>query len=321
MDRRTFVTAAGTLGLAFVTYGTKAFDLQAKGKRVGIVGLDSSHAIAFTKELNANQGTDIYKGYTVVAAYPMGSPGIPLNAKRIPQFTEEIKRLDVKIVDSITQLLKQVDVVLLETNDGNLHLKQAEEIIKARKPLFIDKPIANSYQDAAKIFALAEKYNTPVFSTSSLRYIEGLAEIDKKSVLGADIYSPAHLEPSHKDLYWYGIHGVEMLFALLGPECLNVQVTHSENVDICVGRWAGGKIGVLRGTRNGVDAFGGTAYTVDKTITLGAYKGYSPMLKRIVDFYETGQAPVDNKETLAICKFIDAAYQSRINGGLLTVLQ
>lgn len=320
MDRRKFVTAASALGLASMVYGAESLAQSISKKSIGIVGLDSSHAVAFTKELNSNSTNNSYKGYQVVAAYPMGSPSIPLNAQRIPKFTEDIKKLGVEVVSSIEKLLKKVDFVLLETNDGNKHLEQAEIILKAKKPLFIDKPIANSYKDALKIFELSDKYKTPIFSTSSLRYISGIEEIDKKAVLGADIYSPAYTEPSHKDLYWYGIHGVEMLFTLLGANCKSVTTQHTDDVDIYTGEWEDGRIGMLRGIRKGADGFGGSVFTQDKIVQLGAFQGYNPLLKQIVSFFETGIIPVKREETLAICKFIDAAHQSRVNGGIKVLL-
>ena len=67
--------------------------------------------------------------------------------------TEEIQKLGVKISPSIGALLKQVDCVLLETNDGRPHLAQALEVIRAGKPFFVDKPIAASLEDAVAIFA------------------------------------------------------------------------------------------------------------------------------------------------------------------------
>jgi predicted dehydrogenase len=321
VGRRKFVAAIATLSLGSAIYGTKGFALSLPSKkRIGIVGLDSSHAIAFTKELNANVSNESYKGYQVVAAYPMGSPSIPLNAERIPKFTEEIKKYGVEIVGTIEALLKKVDVVLLETNDGNLHLQQAEIILKAKKPLFIDKPIANSYHDALKIFELSDKYKTPVFSTSSLRYISGIEQIEQNTVLGADVYSPAYTEPSHKDLYWYGIHGVEMLFTLLGPNCVSVQTQHTNDFDSYIGEWKGGRIGTLRGIRKGADGFGGVVFTQDKVVQLGAFQGYNPLLKQIISFFETGKVPVKREETLAICKFIDAAHQSKLDGGAKVIL-
>ncbi len=226
-----------------------------------------------------------------------------------------MQQLGLSIVSSIAELLKKVDYVLLETNDGNLHLEQALQVIKAKKPLFIDKPIANSYSDALKIFEAAKKYACPVFSSSSLRYITGLQELDRANIVGADLYCPAVTEPSHKDLYWYGIHGVEMLFALMGPDCHAVRTIQEQGTSLYVGEWGDGRIASLRGIREGKDDFGGTVFLKDRIVHLGQFMGYGPLLDKILPFFETGLSPVDEKETLAICAFIDAAQESKLNGG------
>src|SRR5690606_353832 len=189
----------------------KASFKNVNGKRVGIIGLDTSHSIAFAKALNAATPDAALKGYRIIAAYPYGSRDIESSAKRIAGYTQEISTLGIEIVDSIADLLKKVDHVLLETNDGRLHLEQAIPVIDAGKTLFIDKPMAASYRDAKKIFEYARKKRIPVFSASSLRYAEHIKEITEvKSigdVTGADTYSPATLEATHPDLFWYGIHG------------------------------------------------------------------------------------------------------------------
>ncbi len=139
--------------------------------RIGIIGLDTSHATAFTRILNQTPPAAGLEGMNVVAAYPKGSPDIPTSVNRIPEYTEAVKKMGVEIVDSIDQLLGKVDAVLLETNDGRPHLQQALPVLRAGKPLFVDKPIAGSLPDAIAIFEAAERYATPVFSSSSLRYV------------------------------------------------------------------------------------------------------------------------------------------------------
>lgn len=128
-----------------------------KGKRVGIIGLDTSHSVAFTKELNNPNAGDKYSGYKIVAAYPKGSEKIESSTKRIPGYMEEVKKQGVKISGSIKDLLKEVDVVLLETNDGHPRLEQAKEVLKAGKPMFIDKPVAASLRDVMAIYEEAKK--------------------------------------------------------------------------------------------------------------------------------------------------------------------
>src|SRR5690606_33813563 len=237
---------------------------------------------------------------------------------RIPKYIEQIKTYGVEITKSIKELLDKVDYVMLETNDGRLHLEQAREVFKAKKPVFIDKPLAASYADAAEIFKLSEQYKVPFFSSSSLRYIDGMQDvIDGKhgKVLGADVYSPAHLDPSHPDFFWYGIHGVEMLFAAMGTGCKSVSRTHMPDADILVGVWEDGRIGTVRGTRKGKAAYGGTIYCEKATVQLGGFKGYNPLLDKIVEFFDTKVAPFDGKETLEICAFIETADVSKHSNG------
>lgn len=313
MDRKTFLLSLSAVGVGLSLNAAHMKSVKRKKlTKIGIIGLDSTHAMAFTKAINAASQQN---GFAVVAAYPFGSRTIELSKERIPKFTEEMKGIGVGIVQSITELLERVDVVLLETNDGNLHVQQALEVIRTGKPLFIDKPIANSYQGALQIFEEAKRYNCPVFSSSSLRYIDGLEALDKRQIVGVDVYSPAHKEASHKDLYWYGIHGVEMLVALMGPNCVSVQTTEVEGTSIYTGVWADGRCGVLRGIREGKEDFGGTVYLKDEIVRLGNFKGYQPLLEKILSFFETGISPVPQEETLAICAFIDAAEKSKNKGG------
>src|SRR5690606_17377290 len=319
VTRSDFLVAISLAMLGLATNQASAFTLPITSqneKRIGIIGLDTSHSVAFTKSINQNP--EQYRGYKVVAAYPYGTKTIPSATDRIPKFTEDIQTYGVKITKSIKELLKQVDFVLLETNDGRLHLEQAEEVFKANKVLFIDKPLAASYADARKIFELAEQYKIPFFSSSSLRYIDGMQDvIDGKygKVLGADVYSPAALDPSHPDFFWYGIHGVEMLFAAMGVGCKSVSRTHTEGSDVIVGVWDDNRIGVVRGTRQGKSAYGGTIYCEKATVALGAYKGYNLLLEKIVEFFDTKTPPFDGKETLEICAFIEAADVSKVSSG------
>lgn len=323
LNRRDFIktTAVTSLGLGL---GASAIgkNMQIEtGKKVGIIGLDTSHVIAFTKALNASPANADFKGYTVVAAYPYGSKTIKSSADRIPKYTEDIKKMGVFIVGSIEELLEKVDVVLLETNDGRLHLEQALPVFKAGKRMFIDKPIAASLEDAVAIFEASEKFNVPVFSASSLRYIKGANELDKSEVIGAATFSPASLEETHPDLFWYGIHGVETLFTVMGTGCQEVVRVSTADTDLVVGTWEGGRIGTFRGTRSGKSGYGGTVYTTEGIKALGPYGGYEPLLLEIVSFFETGQVPVSPEETLEIFAFMEAADESKRRGGIPVNMQ
>lgn len=324
-DRRNFLKSSAVAGLGLglgltsstLLYGNAGASVQ-KGKRIGMIGLDTSHSVAFTKTFNAADAGPEYGGYKVVAAYPKGSNDIESSVKRIPGYIEEVKKLGVKIVDSIADVLRECDVVLLETNDGRLHLEQAIPVFKAGKTVFIDKPIAASLPDAIAIFNAAEKYKVPVFSSSSLRYAPTVqANVSGKAgkIQGVDVFSPAHLEKTHMDFSWYGIHGVEMLFTLMGLGCESVSRTHTPDADVVVGLWNDGRIGTFRGIRYNKIGYGGSVFG-DKSIEpLDGAGGYNPLLVEVAKFFQTGKAPVTAQETIEIFAFMEAADESKRQGG------
>ncbi len=319
LNRRNFVktTAIGGVGLG-LTGNFSAFGNNATEGRVGIIGLDTSHSTAFVKALNSPNASPELSGFKVVAAYPKGSSEIKSSYERIPSYTEEVKKLGVEIVNSIDELLPKVDYVLLETNDGRLHFEQAIPVLKAGKRMFIDKPIAASLTDAIAIFNAAEKYKVPIFSSSSLRYISGIKEIAEGKigkVTGADTFSPCHLESTHPDLVWYGIHGVEILFTVMGTGCKSVTRISTPDTDMAVGTWNDNRIGSFRGTRTGKSEYGGFVFGEKGNLALSNFGGYDPLLVNIIEFFKTGIVPVPKEQTLEIFAFMMAADESKKNGG------
>lgn len=290
-----------------------------KELKVGMIGLDTSHSIAFTKVLNDAAAADEVANCKVTIAYPYGSRKIESSYSRIPGYTEQMKEMGVEIAESIAEVLAEVDVVLLETNDGNPHLEQAMAVIDAGKPLFIDKPVAGSLADAIAIYQYAEQNQVPVFTSSSLRYSKGAVEIRNGSigkVHGAETFSPAHLEPSHPDLFWYGIHGVEALFTVMGAGCESVVRVSTEDTEFVTGTWNGGRVGAFRGIRGYKGGYGGTAYGEKGIAEVGPYQGYRPLVVDIVAFFKTGKSPVEAKESLEIYAFMEAADESKRQGGV-----
>ncbi len=319
INRRNFIKTSAIAGVGLSIGASALAQDKVKGKRIGIIGLDTSHSSAFTKALNDPSAGEKFGGYKIVAAYPKGSLDIKSSVDRIEGYINEVKKYGVEIVDSIEALLPKVDVVMLETNDGRRHLEQALPVLKAGKTLFIDKPMAASLADAIKIFEVARHYQVPVFSASSLRHIMGMKEIKEGAagnVMGAEAFSPCALEETHPDFFWYGIHGVETLFTAMGTGCQTVVRIDTEGADLAVGTWKDGRIGSFRGLRAGKTGYGGTIFGDKAIISLGTYNGYNPLLEDIVHFFQTGEMPVQPEETLEILAFMEAADLSREKGGI-----
>ncbi len=319
-NRISFVTLVALSAGGFLTLENMANAQDDKAViKVGIIGLDTSHVTAFTKVMNDESHQEHVAGCRVVAAYPKGSLDIESSVSRVPEYTQQMQEMGIEIVDSIESLVSKVDAVLLETNDGRPHLEQLRPVLKAGKPVFIDKPLAGSLSDAILIFREAEAAGVPIFSSSSLRYTPSTQEIRNGSmgkVLGCDAFSPASLDPTHPDLFWYGIHGVETLFTVMGTGCESVVRMSTEETDLVVGTWTEGRIGTFRGLRSGKRGYGGSVFTEKGNQPLGTYAGYAPLVVEIVKFFQTRQVPISPRETLEIYAFMEAADESKRQGGV-----
>jgi hypothetical protein len=302
-----------TLLLAFSAVLAIAADI-----RLGLVGTDTSHVTAFAKLLNDPSGADHIPGARVVAAYKGGTPDNDISRKYIDQYTEELRtKWGVEIVPDIATLCAKVDGVLLTSVDGRPHLAEARQIFRSKKPLWIDKPLASTLEDAREIARLAKEAGVPWWTSSSLRYADMLKAVQGPGITGALTWGPGPFEEHHHlDLSWYAIHPIEMLYTLMGPGCVEVTRTYTDNADEIVGRWKDGRIGSVRALRpyGGYGAVVFRGRQVAQTDPKGG-TSYRPMLLEIVKFFQTGVAPVSTEESLEIFAFMDAALRSKQAGG------
>ena len=287
--------------------------------RAGLIGLDTSHVTAFTRVFNAPEATGDLAHVKVVAGFP-GGTDIPASKDRVANYTKELREMGIEIVDSIPALLERVDVVLLESVDGRPHLEQVIPVFKAKKPVFIDKPLAGSLVDAIAIHELGKRYNVPWFSSSSLRFSPGIIGMRLESektgkVTGCSAWGPCSLEPSHPDLFWYGVHGVEILFTIMGTGCEQVTRVQTAGSELVTGVWGDGRVGTFRGIRQGQRGYGAMVFGSNGIARSGSYTGYKPLVEEIAKFFKTGKPPVSHAETLEIFAFMEAADESKRRGG------
>ncbi|MEZ5404110.1 MAG: Gfo/Idh/MocA family oxidoreductase [Bryobacteraceae bacterium] len=295
-----------------------ALALGAADLRLGIIGTDTSHVIAFTKVLNDPAAPDHIAGAKIVAFYKGGSPDVESSRTRVDGYANDLKtKWNLEQVDSIGGLCSKVDAILIESVDGRKHFPQVKEAVKCGKPMFIDKPLAATYEDVKEIARVTREAGVKWFSTSSLRWSEiatTMASPEAKSVM---TWGPGPEEAHHYlDLSWYAIHPVETLFTMMGPGCVEVSRTSAADGDVVVGKWKDGRIGIVR-TGKPYSDYGAVVFGGKKTAQSDPKMkaGYTPMLREIVKFFQTGVVPVPNEVTLEIFAFMDAAQKSKEQGG------
>jgi hypothetical protein len=332
LNRRKFISSIALTGLSASLAGNTLYSnaLGYQNKRIGIIGLDTSQVTMIISHINhiTGPGYDVvqpvggkeFEGFRVTAAYPYGSRNIESSIKQIPFYIDKMKENGVEVVDSIETLLGKVDAVMLMTFDGHPRTEQALQVIKAGKPLFINKPFAASLKDVIGIMEAAKKYRVPVFSSSPTRYLKGAQAARRGEIgeiTGGLAYSAAPIEPSHPDFYWYGIHGIEVLFTIMGKDCLTVQRKYTQNTDVVIGTWDNDRLGVYRGIRKGRATHSGIAYGMNDILPAGAFNdvGHGPLVADMLKFFNTGISPVSIVETLDIHVFMEAADESRRQNG------
>jgi predicted dehydrogenase len=297
-------------------------DAQTPEIRVGIIGTDTSHATAFTQLLNDKSNPNHVPGARVVAAFKGGSPDVEASRTRIDRFAAELKdKWGIEFVSSIEELSAKVDAVLLLSVDGRPHLSQVRPVFAAKKRVFIDKPMTASYADAREIARLSREAGVPFFSSSSLRFVPDVQTVRRSDkhggIMGAFAFGPETLEPHHPDLFWYGIHTVEMLYTLMGSGCDSVTRVKTDSGDTVVGRWKDGRIGTMRGLIQGRQEYGAIVFGQKAVLAtpVPMRSDYRGLLIEIVKFFETGVPPVRPDETLEILAFMEAAELSKSRGG------
>ena len=284
--------------------------------RAGIIGTDTSHVPAFTGLFARHPEWRV----KVVAAFKGGSPDIPSSADRVEKYAKQLQdQYGVEIVPTIEALLSKVDVVLIESVDGRPHLEQARPVFAAGKPCFIDKPFTAGLADAREIVRLSKETGTPFFSCSCARFqpevfaLRGDAGVGKVTKVQGS--SPMNLEPHHGDLFWYGIHGVEALYTVMGPGCVSVSRKTEGDFDITTGQWKDGRVGVFRGVKKGDYKPVVTVWGDKGTVQTEKGFSYDGLVRTMAEFFHTRKPPVDPQETLEIIEFMTAAQVSKDRGG------
>ena len=286
--------------------------------RAGIIGLDTSHVPAFTKLFNAKEASGDMAGIQIVVGYP-GGTDIPASRERVKGFTETIQGMGVEIVKTIPELLAKVDVVFLESVDGRIHLQEAIPVIKAGKPLFIDKPVAGSLADAIAIFDLAKQNNVPIFSSSSYRFYPGIQSLlnNKKigSITGASTWGPCSYQEGTPDMFFYGVHGIEALYTIMGTGCESVTRIKAADTDYIAGTWTDGRVGTYRGIRKNNHDAGAVAFGSNGIAVAEKSGSYADLCKEIGRFFRTKVPSVSAETTIEMFAFMEAADESSRRNG------
>lgn len=276
-----------------------------KQNRIGVLGLDTSHSVAFTDHLEKH-----YPEFRLVTAWPGGSEGIPVSRDRLRGFVRQMLDRGVSILDSPESVAEQSDTLLILNLDGASHRELFERVARPGLRIFIDKPMADRVADAEAIFRLADEIGAPLFSASALRFVSPLKTLlaDVEGALQLRLSAPLDEKEGVPRYHFYGIHATELMVEALGEDWTTVEPRDAGGLKFRVGWSAGHRVDLS--FRNDAVPFALTVRSrrqerncadllaVDQPI-------YAPLLQRIIHFIKTGQSPVTPESTLSALRLLE----------------
>ena len=290
--------------------------------KIGLVGLDTSHVVAFSQIVNDPEHPHHIAGARIAAGFPGASDDFALSRDRVDDFTRQLRDdFQLEILGSPEEVAEQVDLLFISSVDGRAHRSFYERTAPHGKPTFIDKPFAVSSADAEAMVALAGREGLPLMSCSSLRFSEpfqeALQDDAQGELVGVDAFGPMAIEPTQPGWFWYGCHAVEMVVAAMGPGCRRVQGFRNDAFDALTAEWSDGRVATIRGMRRGHSSFGVTLHRDQGARFVDAYAGrppYADLLEAILSSLPEGRSAVPAAEMLQAVRLMEAGNTSRETG-------
>ncbi|MBO7288956.1 MAG: Gfo/Idh/MocA family oxidoreductase [Clostridia bacterium] len=236
--------------------------------RIGIVGSDNSHALAFSKICNLcdENGNYEYDDVRITAIYGFNDD---------PEHTLEVaKEGNIPFVaKSIDEMFDKIDAVMVVCRDGKYHLGHILPFMEKGYPVWIDKPIVTSREDAKALYDAAKKYGVLVTGGSTMKYNYETLTLQNKiksgqlgNITGGFMNFPGNLASEYSGLHFYGPHLLEMCLSVFGYDAKSVQahVLNDGNITVTVfyddknvnlnfnGKTGGKYYGLVLGDKNSV---------------------------------------------------------------------
>lgn len=293
---------------------------MSKEIRIGMIGLDTSHSIAFTKCLQApdvppEQHVD---GARVVSCMRFETPF--QDKAGLDERQKQMEAMGVEVTEDFDHAVAECEAIMLEINDPSLHLEYFTRCAKLGKPIFLDKPMADNAANARKIYDIAKANNVKVFSASSLRFVPPLIEaIEAVKAVGevkyTSTYGPLGKAPAGSSIVWYGVHAFEMLQRAMGLGAKGVFARRDSVGVVSIVDYGEGKRGVVELTE-GAYSYGGSVRNEKKAVPFAVNNAllYPLELREIVKFFAGGEPPVTLDDALEVTSMLDAAERSVASG-------
>ena len=280
--------------------------------KIAIIGLDTSHSVALPKLM---QDPEVKEPVSELKAVTCLRFPTPFQSEQGQDDRQAyLESIGVKVTRDFDEAVADCDAIMLEINDPAFHLEYFEKCAKLGKPIFLDKPFADTLENTKKIMDIAVENNVRYFTSSSLRFdidlVEGLAKVEKP--VSATVWGPVGRAPAGSSIIWYGVHAFEMLNKVMGAGAVTVHGSEDMHGYVFHVVYADGRRGIVELSRN-CWSYGATCRDAQGATEIFKVTGrvpfYKMMLIEIVKFFK-GEQPVALSDSVEVMAMLSAAETS-----------
>ncbi|MBP5181600.1 MAG: Gfo/Idh/MocA family oxidoreductase [Lentisphaeria bacterium] len=293
--------------------------MSAKPFKLALIGTDTSHSSELPGRMQdpARPPEEHVEGLFVTRAFPFMTPftneTVQKNRKNY------LESIGVTVCDSFESAVEDCDGIMLEINDPSYHLEYFRKCAELGKPVFLDKPFADTFDNARKICALAKAKEVRLFSSSALRYdpsfTQGLENCDFTPT-SAVVWGPMGNAAAGSSVIWYGCHSFEMLERVMGRGATGVHVHSGPEREVCVVDYSDGRHGVVELSRTG-GGYGALLRNNEGKASLipagNSSAFYTALVKKIKAFME-GEDVLAMEDMMEVMSMLEAAARSSASG-------
>lgn len=210
----------------------------------------------------------------------------------------------------IDEVVEACDVLcVLAPSNPETHETLARLPLESGKPVYVDKPFTTGRESAERMFALAAKHGTPMWSSSALRFSDEIIHLQTETFQNKR-FDFVQALGGGRLFSEYCIHTLEMMVMLLGSDPRRVMSVGKSPDEMVVIEYPDGRRGLI--TQTPPAAFGLNCRAGDRMVSL--LRTESRMFENLADemlrFFATGKAPVEPRETVAVAALTAAAVEA-----------
>lgn len=266
-------------------------------KKIGFIDyyLDEFHANKYPEWISEASGGKM----KVVYAYGM------VDKENGVSNQEWCNQRGIQLLSSIDEVVRLSDyLIVLSPDNPEFHEELSNLPLQSGKPTYIDKTFAPDRAAAIRLFELANQHETPLFSTSALRYADEYVKAVKEGIETISSWGPGRFEN-------YSIHQIEPIVSLMGSHPQRVMSIGSAASSALLIDFGAGKQATINHFGDGCPFMMAVNDNTNQCQIIKPESDFFALfIRHLVSFFESGKPAVPAEETIAVITIIEYGLQA-----------